>query len=65
MFLYSQFVSGRFDTSGSMIPLSVSEIERGYPERHREGEGAEEEGLVLEYSSSWIQIYSNTKNTKN
>ena len=33
-----------------MIPLSVPEIEGGYPERYGgEGEG-EEEGLVLEYS---------------
>ena len=40
-----------------MIPLLVSEIEGGYPERQG-GEGAdgEEEGLVLEYSSSWILI---------
>ena len=36
-----------------MIVLLVSEIEGGSPERHGE-EGAEEEGLVLEYSSSWI-----------
>ena len=43
--------SGRFDTSGSMIRLSVPEIEGGSPERDG-GEG--EEGLVLEYSSSWI-----------
>ena len=35
-----------------MIALSVSEIEGAPPERHG-GEGAEE-GLVLEYSSSWI-----------
>ena len=35
-----------------MIRLSVLEIEGGYPERDGgEGEG---EGLVLEYSSSWI-----------
>ena len=34
-----------------MIPVLVSEIEGGYPERQG-GEGAdgEEEGLVLEYS---------------
>ena len=33
-----------------MIPLSVPEIEGGYPERYGEGaEGAEEEGLVVEY----------------
>ena len=41
-----------------MIPLLVPEIEGGYPERDG-GEGAEgaegeEEGLVLEYSSSWM-----------
>ena len=42
--------SGRFDTSGSMIPFLVPEIEGGSPECDR-GEGAE--GLVLEYSSSW------------
>ena len=39
-----------------MIPLSVPEIEGGYPERHGGEEGEEEEGLVLEYSSSWISI---------
>ena len=48
----SEIFSGRFDTSGSMIPLSVPEIEGGYPER--DGEEGEEEGLVLEYSSSWM-----------
>ena len=37
-----------------MIARSVLEIEGGYPERYG-GEG-EEEGLVLEYSSSWIQF---------
>ena len=54
--------SGRFDTSGSMIPLSVPEIEGGSPDYHGEGEGAE--GLVLEYSSSWMVnrlIYALTK----
>ena len=35
-----------------MIRLSVLEIEGGSPERYGEGEG--EEGLVLEYSSSWM-----------
>ena len=39
-----------------MIPLSVPKIEGGYPERHGGEEGEEEEGLVLEYSSSWISI---------
>ena len=38
-----------------MIALSVPEIEGGSPERH--GEGAEEEGLVLGYSSSWIHLH--------
>ena len=37
-----------------MIPLSVPEIEGGYPERYggegEEGEEEGEEGLVLEYS---------------
>ena len=38
-----------------MIPLSVPEIEGGYPKRYGGGEGEEEgeeeeEGLVLEYS---------------
>ena len=37
-----------------MIPLSVPEIEGGSPERHG---GGEEEGLVLEYSISWIRCY--------
>ena len=36
--------SGRYDTSGSMIRLSVSEIEGEYPERDRE-----EEGLVQQF----------------
>ena len=36
-----------------MIPLSVPEIEEGSPERDG-GEEGEEEGLVLEYSCSWI-----------
>ena len=45
----SEIFSGRFDTSGSMIPLSVPEIEGGSPE-HDGGK----EGLVLAYSSSWI-----------
>ena len=40
-----------------MIPHLVPEIEGGYPER--DGEGGEEEeeegeGLVLEYSRSWM-----------
>ena len=52
-----QNFSGRFDTSGSMVPHLVPEIEGGYPER--DGEGGEEEeeggeGLVLENSRSWI-----------
>ena len=34
-----------------MIPLSDPEIEGGSPERDS---GEEGEGLVLEYSSSWI-----------
>ena len=42
--------SGCFDTSGSMIPLLVPEIEGGSPERHGE-EGA---GLGLQYSSRLI-----------
>ena len=37
-----------------MIPLLVPEIEGGYPERDG-GKGEEqEEGLVFEYSSSWM-----------
>ena len=37
-----------------MIALSVSEIEGWSPERYEEGaEGVE--GLVLEYSSTWIR----------
>ena len=40
-----------------MIPLSVPEIEGGSPERDGgEGEEGEEEGLVLEYSSSWMYL---------
>ena len=50
-----------------MIPLSVPEIEGGYPERYgggeEEGEEGEEEGLVLEYSRNldvcmYVCIYS-------
>ena len=53
-FLIQNFF-GRFDTSGSMIPRLVPEIEGGYPERDGGEEGAEE-GLVLEYSSSsWMR----------
>ena len=39
-----------------MIPRLVPEIEGGYPERDGEGGGEEEEGegLVLQYSSSWM-----------
>ena len=43
-----------------MIPLSVPEIDGGYPERYggeEEGEG-EEEGLVLEYSRR-LDVWSN------
>ena len=40
-FSYSEFFSGRFDTSGSMVPRLVHKIEGGYPERDI---GAEEEG---------------------
>ena len=40
-----------------MLPRLVPEIEGGYPERDgEEGEGGGGgEGLVLEYSRSWIQ----------
>ena len=43
MVILFRIFSGRFDTSGSMIPLFllVPEIEGGYPER---GGGGEEEG---------------------
>ena len=44
-----------------MIPLSVPEIEGGYPERYGGEEGEEEEGLVLEYSSSWIGSVTSTQ----
>ena len=57
-FFYSDFFPGRFDTSGSMIPHLVPEIEGGYPERDGEEGGGEEEGgegLVLENSRSWMQ----------
>ena len=58
-FLSFRIFSGRFDTSRSMIPHLVPEIEGGYPER--DGEGGEEEeeeggeGLVLENSRSWMK----------
>ena len=41
-----------------MIPHLVPEIEGGYPERDgEEGEGGGEgEGLILEYSRSWMSI---------
>ena len=45
--------SANFETSGSMILRLVPEIEGGYPERDGE-EGKGGEGLVLEYSRSWI-----------
>ena len=46
-----------------MLPRLVPEIEGGYPERDGEGgeggEGGEEgEGLVLEYSRSWIYRFT-------
>ena len=41
-----------------MIRLSVPEIEGGSPERHG-GEEEEGEGLVLEYSSSWMLTSKN------
>ena len=47
------------DTSGSMIPLSVPEIEGGSPER--DGGEEEGEGLVLEYSSSWMLLLKLTR----
>ena len=37
-----------------MIPHLVPEIEGGYPERDGEEEGGE--GLVLEYSRSWMKV---------
>ena len=50
-------LSGRFDTSGSMIPLLVPEIELegGCPERDG-GEGEEEEGQVWRNSMSLMSI---------
>ena len=53
-FSYSEFFSGRFDTSGSMVPHLVPEIEGGYPERDGEEEEEGGEGLVLENSRSWM-----------
>ena len=46
LLLYSdqgEFFPGRFDTSGSMIPHLVPEIEGGYPERDGGAEEEEEE----------------------
>ena len=60
-FFIQNFCPGRFDTSGSMIPHLVPEIEGGYPERDGEEGGEEEEGgegLVLENSRSWIYIHT-------
>ena len=47
-----------------MIPHSVPEIEGGSPERHGEGAEEEEEGLVLEYSTSWISHFARSFNNK-
>ena len=50
-----------------MIALLVPEIEGGgSPERHGEGAEEEEEGLVLEYSSSWMcnMQYEMVRDTK-
>ena len=62
-FFYLEFFSGCFDTSGSMVPHLVPEIEGGYPERDgeegEEGEGGE--GLVLEYSRSWMCTVAKSK----
>ena len=52
--LFQEFFCGRFDTSGSIIPLSVPEIEGGSPERDGE---EEEKGLVLDYSCSWMTFH--------
>ena len=50
-FFSFRIFSCRFDTSGSMIPRLVPEIEGVYPERKGEGVGEEgAEGLVLTYS---------------
>ena len=43
LFFFFEFFSGRFDTSGSMIPFLVPEIEGGYPQHHG-GEGEEGQG---------------------
>ena len=52
--MFSYF-SGRFATSGYILPLSVPEIEGGYPERDGGGaEEEEEEGQFLQYSRSLI-----------
>ena len=41
-----------------MLPRLVPEIEGGYPERDGEGEEGEGQGLVLEYSRSWIYRFT-------
>ena len=46
---FLSYFSGRFDTSGYILPLAVPEIEGGYPERDGE---EEEEGQFLQYSRS-------------
>ena len=52
---FSSDFSGRFATSGYILPLLVPEIEGGYPERDGgEEEEEEEEGQFLQYSSRLI-----------
>ena len=48
---FFSYFSGCFATSGYILPLSVPEMEGGYPERDGGG-GAEEEGQFLQYSRS-------------
>ena len=49
--------SRSFLRSGALLLAAPdrSEIEGGYPERY--GEAEEGEGLILKYSSSWIQLF--------
>ena len=55
-FLIQNLFSGRFDTSGFVIPLLVPEIEGGYPERDGGGEEEEEEGQGWGNSSKLIRL---------
>ena len=59
---YSEFFSGRFDTSGSVIPRLIHKTEGGYPERDGGAEEGEEEGQGLGDSRRLIERFVGSKN---